>query len=187
MHRSVSNTLKRWSSKLSSHNENDIAHLCKSCQKLTITQNLLKGINESRLPDGSLALDLSQGYVDLPMRKDDQSPEFDRLRQSALSGCEFCNSLLDAIQRNQVTRETAWAKINGVEGTRNVTIRFRYCFGPDPGVGTFDAEQWPFMLAALEALVHCRSLKADDDPIVIAFKIYCDSSECIRLCELWRV
>ena len=174
MHRNVSNALKRWSSKTSAHKGEEIAHLCRSCQKLVITQNMLKGIPESSLPDGSLALDLQQGYIDLPMKKGDRSPGFDCLKEAALSRCEFCVSLLDAIHQTRITRKVAWERL---DQAGDIVVKFRYCFGPDPGIGTFEAGQWPFILAALEALIQPKNAAPGDPGIVIAFKIHCEPGE----------
>lgn len=166
MHRSVSNALKRWGTSSSFDQSQAAAHLCKSCQNLAITQNLIKDISESRLPNGNVALEPSQVFLDLPIKRKDQSPDFPQLKAAAALGCEFCASLYEAIQWENAAPGN-W-RFNTT--TSDVVIKFRYCYGPDLGLGSFEAGQWPTMLAALEAIIHRKDLS----PIIIVFKIHCE-------------
>lgn len=161
--------LKRWNrtgsfGSLESPIESD--HLCNSCQDLVITKTLLQGTPESRLPNGSVALDITQGFIDLPLKKKDQSPDFRALSIAATSGCEFCKGLYDAIQKDKVASPQAWTHLLR---SQTVVIKFRYCYGPDLGLGSVDAGRWPIMLAGLEAVI-----AGDFPPVIVVFKVHCE-------------
>lgn len=115
-------------------------------------------------------------FIDLPMKKKDSRPDFAQLRQAAASGCAFCKSLYEAIQwdRNasaQIKPTFAWENSNLSE---EVVIKFRYCYGPDLGLGSFEAGRWPIMLAGLEAVIYRKDAERDPNPMIIVFKVHCE-------------
>lgn len=172
MHRNLSTALRRLSHASSPDHILSATHLCKSCQSLIITRDLIKNIPVSQLPNGRKALDLLHGFIDLPTKKKDESPEFPQLKMSASMGCEFCGALFEAIQWERETFKDDW---RWKHSNAEVMIKFRYCCGPDLGLGSFEAGRWPTILSALEALVYRKDHVNDTNPLVIVFKASCDA------------
>ena len=168
-------TLKRLALSPSVKSRPAASHLCQSCHNLIITQNLIKDIPESYNPDGSVALDLIQGFIDLPMKKKDRSPEFRQLKETA-SSCEFCAALYDAIMRDLALFPGLWAERKPYG---DVEIRFRYSCAPTPGRVNFEAGQWPTILSALEAVIRRRDDQQESEAVVIVFKVYSEPCSCI--------
>jgi hypothetical protein len=98
-------------------------HLCKYCKGLILTDEILKRIPTSRLPNNLPALDLVQRYIDLLVKRKDKSPGFLAVKSTASKGCRFCAILLEAIEHDKSNNEDQWRMItDGAE----VHISFRY-------------------------------------------------------------
>lgn len=142
------------------------SHLCKSCHGLVLTQCLIKEIPESRISDFNVALDLSQGFIDLPVKKLDTSPLFPGLKSN--NGCEFCAHLHDALT----------FEAEAIFGTTpslprgDVIIKFRYNCAPELGLVSFDAGHWHTHLSALEALIYYKSNPNSPTPYIVVFKLH---------------
>ena len=140
--------------------------LCKSCRGLKLTLQHLQAFQESPLPGGLFALDLQQGYIELPINRKDTSPGFPALGLSAARGCRFCRLLLVAIASRQ-----SQGLSQGGESTphTDVQIGFRYSCAAEPGSQSFNLGEWPVILESLEV-----TILGSGNPILLAFRLYCD-------------
>lgn len=156
-----------------------VERLCKSCQVLFLTDDLLSRIPVSTLPDGLPALDLLQGFIDLPIKRKDTYPLFPALNDAAAQGCEVCKLLSRAIEW-EVKRLSSISDQNGsleIASTSEAYITFRYNCTAELGKQTFLAGEWPTMLSALEVVISGREFQKRIPSILVIFKITCDSSK----------
>jgi hypothetical protein len=142
--------------------------LCKRCHGLILEPRLLREFPESPLPGGRFALDLRQGYLELPLKLKDTCPGFPCLNGSAERGCSFCKLLLEVINRQK--KPIPHGEIH---------LAFRYHCVPEPGSQTFNPGEWPFMLYALEAVV-----STSGHPITLAFRLHCEEGMSRKLLDI---
>jgi hypothetical protein len=147
-------------------------HLCESCQGLILTDEALKHFPKSSLPDGSPSIDLSQGFIDLPLKRRDRCPDFPSIRTTASQGCGFCIILLHGIDSDKAQYRDIWHSKVGETGHRDVSISFRYNCVAELGKQSFMPGEWPHMLSTLEVLISGRGRFLDPDPIIIIFKVF---------------
>ena len=171
MLRSLSTTIRDWRQRPALADLPPTPHLCKSCKCIIITQHNLKDIPESKAPDGSVLLELSQRPIDLSVVKKDLYPGFPALKRAARAGCDFCAALLEAIQKHSENHRQLWKEMvpHG-----SVVIRFHYNCIPELGRRTIDVGQWLIMLSSLTARIEPRNRDQESKSIDVIFKLHCD-------------
>ena len=149
------------------------AHLCKSCQGLILTDEILRNIPEALLPNGLPALDLVQGFIDLPVKRKDRISDFPAFHATAAEGCHLCKIFCKAIEWDRAKNLDQWcSKID----CGDVNINFRYNCVPELGKQSILPGEWPTMLSTLEAVIQEKDASKDSKPIIIVFEITCDPS-----------
>jgi len=172
MRRNLSTALQRWSSNKSSELGAGSSQLCRSCQNLTLTDKHIGHLPRSHLPNGGEALDLTQGFIDLTLKKRDRSPRFEQLQAAAEAGCKCCAALYDAIRRDRARAPEDWHE---KLGDGEVILRFRYACMPALGLGILEAGQWHTMLSGLEVVFGRKDKSHSEEPIILVFKVHCES------------
>lgn len=150
----------------------EVDYLCKSCHSLIITNEHLRDVPISPLPNGSFALDLPQTQLHVSATKRDIYPSFWSLMQAAATGCEFCSLLYDAISLHQDADAEKWQRFVGTGNA--VVIGFRYECTPELGMRSVGPGEWPTMLSTLQAIIKPSNDSKCLEPIVLSFRIFCD-------------
>ncbi|KAH8665061.1 heterokaryon incompatibility protein-domain-containing protein [Tricladium varicosporioides] len=166
-----SNTFRKLSSIRSSDTGSD--SLCKSCCGLILEPRLLQEFPETTLPGGSFAVDLREGFLDLPLKRKDIYPGLPSLNASAAKGCRFCKLLLEVIESHQ-QRSLSLETDSIPRG--DIHISFRYNCASEPGSQTFNLGEWPVILHALEAIV-----SSSGEPVLLTFRLLCEEGHYLRI------
>lgn len=174
MQKRLSTRLQSFGDRLAQRNSSrpEVDYLCKSCHNLILTNEHLRDIPISPLPNGSVALDLPQTQLHVSATKKDTYPSFQGLMQAAATGCEFCALLYDTISRHQDTDAAEWQRL--VERDNTVVIDFRYECAPELGLRSLGPGEWPTMLSTLQATIKPSNDSNCLRPIVLIFRVFCD-------------